>query len=107
MYTFIIDGTLRPGKKSEFLSLFNSQILPTLKNQTGFVDEILLFGSTEPINAVGISLWNSEEDAQRYQRDVFPKLIDKVKDVLSGTPSLRGFNVMASETFRIPIRAAA
>jgi hypothetical protein len=107
MYTFIIDGTLKPGMKSEFLSLFNSQILPTLKKQTGFVDEILLFGNTEPINAVGVSLWNSEEDAQRYQRDVFPKLANTVQHVLNATPTLRGFNVMASETFRIPIRAAA
>ncbi len=43
MHTLIIEGTFKPGKKTEFVIAWNNEILPTLKKQQGFVDEILLF----------------------------------------------------------------
>jgi hypothetical protein len=42
MHTLIIEGTFKPGKKTEFVTAWNNEILPTLKKQQGFVDEILL-----------------------------------------------------------------
>jgi hypothetical protein len=56
MYMVFIDGDLKPGKKNEFLKAWSSQILPLLKKQDGFVDEILLRedGSEKPC---GLSFW--------------------------------------------------
>jgi heme-degrading monooxygenase HmoA len=105
MHMLLIEGNTK-GKREEFLNVWSNQILPTLKKQSGFVDEILLFGDTEN-EAVGLSFWKTKEDAKRYQSEVFQQQVDKVQDAIEGAPSVRDFKVVASETFRIAVPKAA
>ena len=42
MYVFLFESRLKPGKKQEFIEGWNSQVVPLLKQQSGFVDEVLL-----------------------------------------------------------------
>jgi heme-degrading monooxygenase HmoA len=107
MHTLIIEGTFKPGKKTEFITAWNHEILPTLKKQQGFVDEILLFGTTDPDLGVGLSFWKTSEEAERYHREVFPRVASSVQHLLDSAPKVRSFNVEASETFRIPAGKAA
>jgi hypothetical protein len=106
MYMLFIDGDLKPGKKDEFLKAWSSQILPLLKKQDGFVDEILLMeeGSEKPC---GLCFWKSKEQAERYRQDVFPKAVQPVEHLLTGTPNMRGFDVAAAETFNVAARKVA
>jgi len=67
------------------MKVWESQILPTLKAQKGYVDEILLMRD-EAQEGVGISIWQTKADADRYYNDVFPQQTAKVSDMLSGTP---------------------
>ena len=92
MYMVFIDGELKPGKKNEFLTAWNSQILPLLKKQDGFVDEILLL---------------EDGSDRRYRREIFPQAKRFVEQALSGTPTLRGFDVAVAETFKISARKVA
>jgi hypothetical protein len=107
MHTFVIEGHVKPGKKSEFVTNWSREILPTLKKQPGFVDEILLFGTAEPELGIGLSFFKTREDAERYHREVFPRLVNTVQHLMTGPPMVRPFNVEASETFRIAAKAAA
>jgi len=107
MYTLIIEGTLQPGKKSEFMNHWNKEIFPNLKKQQGFVDEVLLFGSQDPNLGVGLSFWKTKEDAEHYHREVFPKLVGSVQPIMNGAPTVRSFNVEAAETFQIRAGKAA
>ena len=106
MYMFFIEGDLKPGHKDEFLNAWSSAILPLLKRQDGFVDEILLLeeGSQQPC---GLSFWDSKEHAERYGRDVFPQAKSFVEHMFSGTPKLRGFDVAAAEIFNVRKQKAA
>jgi hypothetical protein len=61
MHTLIIEGTFKPGKKTEFVTAWKKEILPTLKKQPEFVDEILLFGTAEPDSGVGLSFGSPAE----------------------------------------------
>jgi heme-degrading monooxygenase HmoA len=97
----LIEGDTK-GNKEEFLTVFSNEILPTLKKQSGFVDEILLLGD-ESNQAVGLCFWKTREDAKRYQSQVFPQQVDKVKDVIDGVPRVRDFTVASSETFNIAV----
>src|SRR5262245_20515712 len=106
MHMLLIEGKFNPGKKEEFIILWTDQILPTLKKQTGYVDEILLFGD-ETLEGVGLSFWKTKKDAERYQREIFSQQADKVKHLLAGPPKIRNFNVEAAETFRISALKAA
>ena len=107
MHTLIIEGTFKPGKKTEFVSAWKNEILPTLKKQPGFVDEILLFGTTEPDLGVGLSFWKTKEEAEHYHREVFSKVAGSVQNLMKGSPTVRSFNVEAAETFRIAVSKAA
>jgi heme-degrading monooxygenase HmoA len=106
MHTLLIEGTLKPGKKDEFMKVWESQILPTLKAQKGWVDEILLMRE-EAQEGVGVSFWQTKADADRYYKEVFPQQVAKVSDMLTGTPKMRAFNVEHADTFNISATKAA
>jgi heme-degrading monooxygenase HmoA len=106
MYMLLIDGKIAPGKKDEFLKAWGSRILPLLKKENGFVDEVLLFDPATQSQAVGLCFWNTKEQAERYQREVFPLAKGFVEHLIEGAPTLRGFEVEASETFGIGAKAA-
>ncbi len=106
MYMLHIDGTLKPGKKDEFLKAWSNQVLPLLKKQNGFIDEILLFENGTN-HGCGLSFWKSQKDAERYQREVFHQASSHVDDFLEGAPTIRSFDVASSETFHITAVQAA
>ena len=107
MHSLIIEGTLKPGKKTEFVTSWKNEILPNLKKQPGFVDEILLFASEQPDRGVGLSFWKTKEEAERYHGEVFPKVADGVGHLINGAPTVRSFNVEAAETFHVSAGKAA
>jgi heme-degrading monooxygenase HmoA len=107
MYMLLIDGVIKQGKQDEFLKTWSNQILPLLKKQNGFVDEILLLERGTNNAATGLSFWKTQQDAERYQRDVFPQAASNVEPLLDGFPTVRSFEVAASETFRIVAGKAA
>jgi heme-degrading monooxygenase HmoA len=107
MHTLIIEGHIKPGKRNEFLAAWKKDILPALKKQQGFVDEILLLGSTEQDSGVGLSFWKTREEAERYHRSTFPRLTSAVQHLMNGSPTVRSFNVESSETFHIATEKAA
>ena len=107
MYTLIIEGTLKAGKKEEFKTAWGNEILPTLKKQAGFVDEMLLFETKNPNRGVGLSFWKRQEDAERYHREVFPQLINSLQHLIETAPTVRSFTLEAAETFRVSVGKAA
>jgi heme-degrading monooxygenase HmoA len=106
MHTLRIDATLKPGKKDEFIQAWHSQVLPVLKKQTGFVDEIILYDEATH-SGTGISLWKSRKDAEHYQNNVFNQAKSPVEHLLVGPPTVRSYEVLASETFHVSSAKAA
>jgi heme-degrading monooxygenase HmoA len=80
---------------------------PNLKKQRGFVDEMLLISDTEPDQILGISFWNSKEDAEQYHREQFQNIHDSVRHLLDTDPAVRTFEVHTSTTHRIQAGKAA
>jgi heme-degrading monooxygenase HmoA len=61
----------------------------------------------EPNQVLGLSLWNSKEDAERYHREQYPQVHDTLKHLLEGEPIIRTFDVQSSTTDWITARKAA
>jgi heme-degrading monooxygenase HmoA len=106
MHMLLIEGAIKPGKKNEFVKAWESQILPTLKAQKGYVDEILVFRDEET-EGVGLSFWKTKADADRYYNDVFPMQTDRVGNLLADIPKVRSFNVEHADVFNIATTKAA
>jgi len=106
MHSLRIEGTLKPGKRDEFLKAWSSQVLPTLKKQNGFVDEILLFDESTH-TGMGISIWKSRQDAEQYHRNTFNQLSGHVESLLTGKPTVRSCEILHSETLHVNLHKAA
>src|SRR3989454_6104655 len=64
---------LKPNSVAEFTQRLEKDILPLLRKQKGFQDEITFVGQggTE---AFGISLWDKAENAEAYNRGTYPEV---------------------------------
>jgi heme-degrading monooxygenase HmoA len=88
---------LKPNCVAEFTRIVESHILPLMREQKGFQDEITLV-PPEGLHVVGISLWDSEEDANAYSRKAYPQVLKALEKVIGGAPEVHVFQV-ANSTF--------
>ena len=86
---------LKNGKEKEFTTLFEDEILPMLRKQKGFKDELTLVSKD---NALGISLWADRASAEAYQTSTYPKVVEKLNPVIVGTPRVETYDVLAGAT---------
>jgi heme-degrading monooxygenase HmoA len=93
MFTRVVDLTTKSGKSKELTNTINEKVVPILKKQRGFLDEIVLVSDTEPDQVLAISFWNARQDAELYRREQFPKIQDSVRQLLETEPVIRTFNV--------------
>jgi len=107
MFTRVVEITCKSGKAKELSSTINEKVLPILKKQPGFVDEAVLVSDTESTRILGLSFWNSKDDAERYHREQYPKIQEMLKPLLETEPVIRTFDVHTSTTHRIAPGKAA
>jgi heme-degrading monooxygenase HmoA len=81
---------LKPNVAKEFPLTFEKEILPLLRRQKGFVDELLLV-TPERKEAVAISLWETKEYAEAYNRELYPQIEKIVAKFTEGAPVVKKF----------------
>ena len=107
MYTRVVEFSTKPGKAPELCETINDKAVPILKKQAGFVDETVLASDSESNRVLGLSFWNSKQDAERYHREQFPKIHEMLKHLLESEPVIRTFDVQSSTTHKIAAGKAA
>src|SRR5215471_17345483 len=107
MFTRVVELTSKSGKAKELSNTINEKVVPILKKQRGFVDETVLVSDTDPTRVLGLSFWNSKEDAERYHQNEYPKIREMLSHLLEADPAIRTFEVHTSTTHRIAAGKAA
>jgi heme-degrading monooxygenase HmoA len=97
MYARNVSLNLKPNSAKEFTQKFEQDILPLLRKQNGFKDEITFLGEGGK-DAVAISLWDRKESADAYSRDTYPEVLKGLATMVEGTPKVNAYEV-ASSTF--------
>ena len=97
MYARNVRISLKPNTANEFTQTFEKDILPMLRKQNGFKDEITFLGEDRS-DVVAISLWDRKENADVYSRETYPQVLKGLSKVVEGTPEVHGYEV-ASSTF--------
>ena len=100
MYARNVSMHLKPNTAREFTQTFEKDILPMLRKQNGFKDEIS-FVATDRSEAVAISLWDRKESADNYSRDVYPQVLTSLAKVVEGTPKVQAYEVSNSTFHKI------
>src|ERR1700752_2837484 len=88
---------LKPNSVAELTKRLETEIIPLLRKQKGFQDEIAFVGQSGK-EAFGISLWESAENAEAYSRGAYPEVTKLLATVVEGPPRVETFEV-ANSTF--------
>ena len=99
MISRIVSMHLKPNRAAEFARTMDREVIPLLRRQKGFQDEIT-FLAPGGLEAIGISLWNQTEDADAYGRRIYQEVLKALADVVEGTPRIQMFEV-ANSTFHV------
>ncbi len=97
---------LKPNSVSEFTRTLENEIIPLLRKQKGFQDEITLV-APGGLEAIGISLWDKKEEADAYSRTTYQEVQKSLSNVVEGTPQVHTYEVSNSTFHKIAARVAA
>ena len=97
MYARKVSIHLKPDSATEFARTIENDILPLLRKQNGFKDEIT-FVTADGKDALAISLWDRKESADAYSREAYPQVLKSLAKVVDGTPEVHAYEV-ANSTF--------
>lgn len=107
MFTRVVDVRTKTGKTKEFSTILNEKVLPILRKQPGFIDEITLVSNKDPQRVLALSFWQTEPDATRYSTEQYPTIKSMLNPVLDTTPTVETFEVDTSTTHNIAKGKAA
>ena len=105
MYTRNVSMKLKANCAQEFTRTLENEVIPVLRKQKGFKDEITLI-APERNDALAISFWDRKEDAEAYNREKYPEVLRTLSRVVDGTPSVESFDVANSTSHQIAAKAA-
>lgn len=105
MYARSVSFHLKPGRSAEFARTVEKDIIPLLRKQKGFQDE-LAFVAPGGAHAVAISLWDLKEDAVAYARRAYPAVLKTLEPLVEEAPEVETYEV-SNSTFHKLARAAA
>ncbi len=97
---------LKANSTGEFARMIEKDVIPLLRKQKGFQDEISFVrpGGQE---AIAISFWDKTENADAYTRESYPAVLKALASVLDGTPQVQQLEVCNSTSHKIAAGAAA
>jgi quinol monooxygenase YgiN len=107
MFTRVVEIETRTGKGRDLSSALNEKVLPILQKQPGFVDEITLVATDEPDRILALSFWQTEADAERYNREHFATVSEILKPLYERAPKITTYSVDISTTHKIARGKAA
>src|ERR1039457_2360940 len=95
MYARNVSIHLKSNMLSDYTRTFEKDILPLLRRQNGFKDEITLAGPGG-VDVTAISLWDNKNDADSYNTNTYPQVLKTLARFIEGTPQVRTFDVVTS-----------
>ena len=105
MFARHVSMRLKPNSVTEFTRKLDQEIIPLLRKQKGFQDEIT-FVASNGTEAVGISLWDLKENAEAYNHGAYTEVQKALAPVVDGTPTVLTYEVTNSTFHKIAARAA-
>ena len=86
---------LKSNMLSDYTRTFEKDVLPLLRKQNGFKDEIT-FSSPGGTDVTAISLWDNKANAEAYNNNIYPDVVKTLARVMDGTPQVQSGEVVNS-----------
>ena len=106
MYARRVSMSLKPNCRAEFTQKLEAEITPLLRKQKGFQDEIT-FVTPGGKEAFGLSLWDTKENAEAYNRGSYAEVTKILSKLVDGTPEVDTYEVSNSTFHNVGAAATA
>jgi len=106
MFARNVSFHLKSNMLSEYTRTFDKDILPLLRKQNGFKDEIT-FSGPGGIDVTAISLWDSKASSENYNTNTYPEVLKAMARFIEGTPKVQTSDVVNSTFHKIAAHAGA
>jgi len=83
MFARIVEFVPKLEKKDEFIRVMKNEVLPILKKQNGFLEILPFVPEMKNEKMVTVTLWHERKDAERYEKEIYPRVEDIVRPYLS------------------------
>ena len=104
MYARNVSIHLKPNALSDYTRTFDKDVLPLLRKQKGFKDEIT-FAGPGGVDVTAISLWENKTDADAYNTNTYPEVLKSMARFIEGTPKVQTSDVVNSTFHKIAVPA--
>jgi heme-degrading monooxygenase HmoA len=95
MYARNVTFRVKANMQHDYTNTFENQILPLLRKQKGFKEEITLCNPGSQ-DAVSISLWETKKNAEAYNTNTYPEVLRTFGRTIDGTPKVQTFEAVSS-----------
>jgi quinol monooxygenase YgiN len=105
MFSRILTMHPKPNSITHLTKALEEQVVPQLRKQEGFMDEIC-FVSPDAKDAFVITFWDRKEHAEAYGRTAFPQVLQVVKNFLEESPQTKAYDVVSSTFLNTVVKAS-
>ena len=102
MFARSVSVHLKSNMLSDYTRTFENEILPLLRKQKGFKDEITL-SNPGSLDVMAISLWESKANAEAYNTNTYPEVLRKFAQVIDGTPKVQTFEAVTTTFHNVAV----
>ena len=106
MFARNVSFHLKSNMLSDYSRTFDKDILPLLRKQNGFKDEIT-YASSSGTEVTAISLWDNKANAEAYNTKAYPEVLKTLAKFIEGTPKVQTGEVVNSTFHKIATGVAA
>jgi heme-degrading monooxygenase HmoA len=106
MFARKVSIRLKSDAAGQFIQKMENEIIPLLRKQNGFLDEVTLIphGGKE---IYAYSFWESSEDAERYDRTAFKEVTKLLTGLIDGSIRVHTYMVANSTFHKIAAAVAS
>ena len=104
MFARNISIHLKSNMLSDYTRTFENDVLPLLRKQKGFKDEITL-SNPGSLDVVAISLWENKANAEAYNNNTYPEVLKTFARMIDGTPNVQTCESVTSTFHKVAVAA--
>jgi len=105
MFARKVSMRLMPERAGDFIQRMENEIIPLLRKQQGFLDEMTLLAQSGK-EVYAYSFWENSADAERYDQTTFAQVTKLLTGVIEGSLRVNTYMV-ANSTFHKMAAASA
>ncbi len=95
MFVRKVSVRLKSNMLEKFTTILESEVVPWLRTQQGFL-HLLTLAASDECEVQVLSFWDHEADAQTYNDCAYPIALKNLETLLDGVPFVRTFEVVDS-----------